>query len=84
MLAGLLVVLGLAAWWLWTDSWLGLSLVDSIGLLSPGTAALATELFSDSDILYFVFAEAPLYGLLLGVGAVLFAGSQAVRVVERS
>ena len=72
MLAGLLVVLGLAAWWLWSGYWVALSLVEAIALMSPSTAAFATITISDSDVLYFVFAEAPLYGLLLVVGAVLF------------
>ena len=72
MLAGLLVVLGLAAWWLWSGYWVALSLVEAIALMSPSTAAFATITISDSDVLYFVFAEAPFYGLLLVVGAVLF------------
>ena len=72
MLAGLLVVLALAARWLWSDYWVALSVVDAIGLISPGTAAQATDALSDSDILYFIFAEAPLYSLLLVLGPVLF------------
>ena len=72
MLAGLLVVLGLMAWWLWSGYWVTLSFVDAIALMSPSTAALATITISDSDVLYFVFVDAPLYGLLLVVGATLF------------
>jgi hypothetical protein len=72
MLAGLLVVLALAARWLWSGYWVALSVVDAIGLISPGAAAQATDSLSDSDILYFVFAEAPLYSLLLVLGLVLF------------
>jgi hypothetical protein len=72
MLAGLLVVLGLAAWWLWSGYWVALSLVDAIGFMNPSTAASATIALSDSDVLYFVFADAPLYGFLLVVGAALF------------
>ena len=72
MLAGLLVVLGLTTWWLWTGNWVALSFVDAIALMSPSTAASATITLSDSDVLYFVFADAPLYGLLLVVGAILF------------
>jgi hypothetical protein len=72
MLAGLLVVLALVARWLWSGYWVALSIVDAIGLISPGTAAQATDTLSDSDSLYFVLAEAPLYGLLLVLGAVLF------------
>ena len=72
MLVGLLVVLGLATWWLWTGIWVALSFVDAIALMSPSTAASATITLSDSDVLYFVFADAPLYGLLLVVGAILF------------
>jgi hypothetical protein len=83
MLAGLLVVLGLAAWWLWSGYWVGLSLVDAIGFMSPSIAASAIDVLSDSDILYFVFVDAPLYGLLLVVGAVLLAGEQVLRVVEK-
>jgi hypothetical protein len=83
MLAGLLVVLGLAAWWLWTGNWVALSVVDAVGLMSPSTAASATIALSDSDILYFVFVDAPLYGLLLVAGAVLLATNQVIRVVEK-
>jgi len=73
MLVGLLVVFGLAALWLWTGYWVALSFVDAIGLMSPSTAALATIALSDnSGVLYFVFADTPLYGLLLVVGAALF------------
>jgi hypothetical protein len=72
LLAGLLVVLVLAAWWLWSGYWLALSVVDAMGLISPSTATLATDTLSDSDVLYFVLAEAPVYALLLVVGAVLF------------
>ena len=76
MLAGLLVVLALAAWWLWSGYWVALSVVDAIGLLNPGIAALATDTLSDSEVLYFVFAEAPLYGLLPVVGAALFVAGK--------
>lgn len=79
LLAGLLVALGLAAWWLWSGYWVGLSLVDAIGFVSPSTAASAIIVLSDSDILYFVFVDAPLYGLLLVVGAVLLAAEQVLR-----
>jgi hypothetical protein len=72
LLAGLLGILALAAWWLWSGYWLAISMVDAIGLVSPSTAAMATTTLSSIDILYFVFAEAPLYSLLLVVGAVLF------------
>lgn len=72
MLAGLLAIFGLAAWWLWTGNWVALSVVDAIGFMYPSAAASATEALSDSDILHFVFADAPLYGLLLVAGAVLF------------
>jgi hypothetical protein len=72
MLTGLLVVFALAARWFWSGSWAALSVVDAIGLISPGTAAEATGILSDSDLLYFVLAEAPLYGLLFMLGAVLF------------
>jgi hypothetical protein len=81
MLAGLLVALGLAAWRFWSGYWLELSFVDAIGLASP--SASATIALSDSDVLYFVFADAPLYGLLLLVGAVLLAVEQVARVVEK-
>jgi hypothetical protein len=83
MLAGLFVVLGLAAWWLWSGYWVALSLVDAIGFISPSTAASAIDALSDSDILYFVFVDAPLYGLLLVAGAVLLAAKQVIRVVEK-
>ena len=83
MLAGLLVVLGLAAWRFWSGHWLELSFVDAIGLVSPSAAASATIALSDSDVLYFVFADAPLYGLLLLVGAALLAVEQVARVVEK-
>jgi hypothetical protein len=72
MLTGLLVMLALVARWFWSGSWVALSVVDAIGLISPASAALATDTLSDSDILYFVLAEAPLYGLLFVLGAVLF------------
>ncbi len=76
MLAGLLVVLALAAWWLWSGYWVALSVVDAIGLWSPSTAALATDALGDSEVLYFVFAEAPLQGLLPAVGAALFVAGK--------
>jgi hypothetical protein len=79
LLAGLLVVLGLAAWWLSSGYWVGLSLVDAIGFVSPSTAASAIIVLSDSDVLYFVFVDAPLYGLLLVVGTVLLAAEQVLR-----
>ena len=72
ILAGLLVVLGLAAWWLWSGYWVALSFIEAIALMSPSTAAFATITLSDSDVLYFVFVDAPLYGLLLVLGAILF------------
>jgi len=71
LLAGLLVVLGLAVWRLWSGYWVALSVVDAIAFMSPSTAASATDALSDSDILYFVFADAPLYGLLIVAGAAL-------------
>ncbi len=83
MLAGLLVVLGLAAWWLWSGYWVGLSFVDAIGFMSPSTAASALIALSDSDVLYYVFADAPLFSLLLVAGAVLLAAKQVLRVVEK-
>lgn len=82
MLAGLLVVLGLAAWWHWTGYWAALSFVDAIGLMSPSTAALATIALSEnSGVLYFVFADTPLYGLLLEVGAALFVTGRMSRKI---
>jgi hypothetical protein len=60
-----------------------LSFVDAIGFMSPSTAASATIALSDSDILYFVFVDAPFYGLLLVAGVVLFAGHQVVRVSRK-
>jgi hypothetical protein len=79
LLAGLLVVLGLATWWLWGGYWVALSVVDAIAFMSPSTAASATDALSDSDILYFVFADAPLYGLLLVTGAALLVGRQVAK-----
>lgn len=82
MFAGLLVVVGLAAWWLWFGNWLAISLIDAIGFMGPSIAAWATMAVSNFDVLYFVFADAPLYALLLVTGAVLLLGIQLARVVE--
>lgn len=75
---GLLEILGLAGWWLWTGNWVALSFVDAIGLIDPGTSALTTLLLSGSDVLYFVFADTPLYGWLLGLGATLFVIAKSI------
>lgn len=82
MLAGVLVVGGLVVWWLWFGDWLGISLIDAIGFISPSIAAWASIAVSNFDVLYFIFADAPLYGLLLVTGAVLLLGVQLARVIK--
>jgi hypothetical protein len=74
--AGLLVVLGLSGWWLWTNHWVSLSLVDAIGIMSPTAAASAISMLSDSDVFYFILADSPLYLFLMAVGGCLFAAGR--------
>lgn len=70
LLAGSLAVAGLAIWWFLTGYWIALSLIDSVGFLSPHAAASASMFLSESDVFYFIFAEMPLYGLLFALGGV--------------
>ena len=69
--AGGLVIAALAIWWSLTGHWVALSLIDSVGFLSPKNAATASVFLSESDVFYFIFAEMPLYGLLMTLGGAL-------------
>ena len=82
LLAGSLLVLALTLWWLRTGDWLALSSIDALGLMSPIAAAWTAMIVSDFDIFYFVFAEAPLYSVLLISGAILLIGIQIARAAD--
>ena len=71
LIAGGLVTAALAIWWSLTSHWVALSLIDSVGFLSPKNAAAASVFLSESDVLYFIFAEMPLYGLMFALGGLV-------------
>ncbi len=84
LIAGCLAVVALAVWWLLTGYWVLLSLIDSVALLSPNTAAAASAFLSESDVFYFIFAEMPLYGLLVTLGGVLILLGQILKYWRRN
>jgi hypothetical protein len=83
ILAAALVLLALVGWWLKSGVWVALLLVDAVNLLSTKVTSTATILLSDFDALYYVFAEAPLYALLLAFGAVLAITGYIISQNER-
>lgn len=83
LVAGGLVVLTLAVWWLSTGHWIAVSLIDSIGFLSPHGAASASIFLSESDVFYFIFAEMPLYGLLFVLGGLALLSGLFFRAARK-
>lgn len=68
IIAGLLVLLALTLNYVLYGHWFALSLVDTITLLSPGATVSIGMLVSESDVSYFIFADAPQYAVLMVVG----------------
>lgn len=78
-LAGMLVFIGLSVLALRSGHWPGVSLVDVIAFIDPAISARMAIALSDSDILFFVLADSPLYGWLLGVGTAFFVSAMLSR-----